>query len=276
MHSIEIGGFSISVALIVLAVTLLIGLVIGKQIAGNLSATAEKIIWQIFWVGLVAARIGFVLKYNEIYFASPWDIIDIRDGGWHTFFGIVAAYLFGFIQIVTTPALRKALSAALLTSLCVWLLGSFLISIPASKDVQLTATPVFTEKGEATSLRNFAGKPTVINLWASWCPPCVREMPVFSSAQKQYPDINFVFLNQGESTDTVKQFLTDRKLILENVLLDPKVAIAKHYQAKGLPTTLFFDADGRLIDKRMGELSHATLIDRLAKIQATSRDRIQR
>ena len=272
MHSIQIGSFTLPGTLIVFAVSMTIALLVGRKIAGKLATVFEKKFWQTFWIGLIAARIGFVLKYWESYFAAPLDIIDIRDGGWHAFAGFGVACLYALMQIAKSHAIKKPLAAALVASFSIFLLGSFLLSMPVEKDVQLTATPVLTLQGGATSLKAFAGKPTVVNVWASWCPPCIREMPVLSKAQQQYPDIHFVFLNQGEAAETVQKFLSARNLTLENVLLDPQGAIAKQYDARGLPTTLFFDATGRLIDKRMGELSHATLMDRLSTIPLSSTD----
>lgn len=272
MHSIQIGNFTLPGTLIVLAVSMTIALLVGKKIAGNVATTFEKKFWQTFWLGLIAARIGFVLKYRDLYFASPLDIIDIRDGGWHAFAGFGVACLYALMQISKTHSIKKSMAAALVASFSIFLLGSFLLSMQVEKDVQLTETPVLALQGGPTTLKAFAGQPTVVNLWASWCPPCIREMPVLSKAQKQYPDIHFVFLNQGETANTVQNFLTARNLTLENVLLDPQGEIARQYHARGLPTTLFFDATGRLIDKRMGELSHATLMDRLSNIQPSSRE----
>lgn len=272
MHSFQIGSFTLPGALIVLAVSVTIGLFVGKRIAGSLTTSVERKFWQTFWVGMIAARIGFVMKYKETYFASPLAIIDIRDGGWHIFAGFGAVCLFGLIQIIQIPAIKKPLGLALLASLSIWLAGSFLFSMSLEKDQHLTAEQVVTLQGETTALSVFAGKPTVVNLWASWCPPCIREMPAFSIAQKQYSDIHFVFLNQGESASTIQKFLTERNLSLENVLLDPQGAIARLYQANGLPTTLFFDATGRLMDKRVGELSHATLMDRLSNMHPSSKE----
>src|SRR5690606_41651094 len=53
-------------------------------------------------------------------------------------------------------------------------------------------------------LARLAGdRPTVVSLWATWCPPCIREMPVLEDAQQRYPGVNFVFANQGEHPETI-------------------------------------------------------------------------
>src|SRR5690606_40886240 len=56
-------------------------------------------------------------------------------------------------------------------------------------------------EGGEVRLPTFIGQPTVVNLWATWCPPCRREMPVLRDAQQRYPDIAFIFANQGESAE---------------------------------------------------------------------------
>ncbi|HWS73851.1 MAG TPA: TlpA disulfide reductase family protein, partial [Quisquiliibacterium sp.] len=110
------------------------------------------------------------------------------------------------------------------------------------------------------------GRPAVVNLWATWCPPCVREMPVLAAAQASKPGIVFVFVNQGEAGERVGQFLAPRGLALENVLLDPGGDLARSVGSRAMPTTLFYDAQGRLRDTHLGALSEATLAARLARL----------
>ena len=118
-------------------------------------------------------------------------------------------------------------------------------------------------EGRSVNLVEFKGKPTVVNLWATWCPPCVREMPMLHQAQVDHPDVNFVFLNQGESADKVGVWLQTRKLLMRNVLMDVDRKAGAAFKHRALPTTLFFDPMGRLVSTRIGELSAATLSKRL-------------
>lgn len=112
-------------------------------------------------------------------------------------------------------------------------------------------------------LKEFEGEPTVVNLWATWCPPCAREMPVLHEAQEKHSKVNFVFLNQGEDRAQVSRWLDQQQLPLRNVLLDPKRQASAAFKQKGYPTTLFFNAKGELVSSRIGELSAATLNQRL-------------
>jgi thiol-disulfide isomerase/thioredoxin len=116
-------------------------------------------------------------------------------------------------------------------------------------------------------LDGFAGRPTVVNLWATWCPPCVREMPVLQQAQRAHSDVHFVFVNQGEPAERVRSWLSGRGLELRNVLIDGRGQAGAAFDQQGLPTTLFFDAEGRLVGRRIGELSSATLGEKLDDVR---------
>ena len=174
---------------------------------------------------------------------------------------MAAAY--AIVAAVRRAGWRKPLAAALGTAGAVWLLGALSLSMMPSQDEALPTLAVQSLEGPAVPLASFQGKPTVVNLWATWCPPCRREMPVLQQAQAQRPDVNFVFLNQGESPDRVRSFLSAQQLPLRNVLLDVHGRAGTELGHRALPTTLFYDAGGRLVDTRVGELSHASLRQRL-------------
>ena len=99
----------------------------------------------------------------------------------------------------------------------------------------------------------------MINLWATWCPPCRREMPVLQNAQHQHQNVTFLFVNQGESMQSVSTFLETQGLNLSNVLFDSGGQLAQKVGSMALPTTLFYSADGRLLGSHLGELSKASL-----------------
>ena len=93
-------------------------------------------------------------------------------------------------------------------------------------------------------------------------------MPALQAGQESNPDIHFVFANQRESKHLVETYLSQEGLALENVLLDQPGILAQEIASHGLPTTLFVDKEGRLIDFRLGELSAATLQDRLDALRS--------
>lgn len=236
--------------------------------AGRLAGRAggvdiEPLLLRILLAGLVAARLAFVVQFRDGYLLEPLTMLDVRDGGWSPLAGVAVAAAYAVVAAVRRASWRKPLAAALGTAGAVWLLGALSLSMMPQEGGQLPPLAVQTLEGPTVPLASFHGKPTVVNLWATWCPPCRREMPVLREAQAQRPDINFVFLNQGEAADRVRSFLAAQDLPLRNVLLDVHGRAGIELGHRALPTTLFYDAGGRLIDTRIGELSHASLRQRL-------------
>ena len=122
-------------------------------------------------------------------------------------------------------------------------------------------------QGQPLELREKLGRPMVINLWATWCPPCRREMPVLAEAQRAHPGVTFVFANQGEGAGEVSAYLASQALQLDNVLLDSDGALGQLVGSRALPTTLFYNAEGRLLGSHLGELSRASLARALEAVK---------
>ena len=227
------------------------------------------------FVGTLATRIielqpgGGIIDFKgsyDDYLKAPLTILDIRDSGWSPLAGFFVAAVYAIAAGLRLPVQREPLGMALGTAALVWTLGTIALSATEGGEERLPALRLLSSDGRTVTLTDFQGKPTVVNLWATWCPPCRREMPVLQQAQADRPDVNFVFLNQGESASQVQTFLTAHKLPLGNVLLDSRREAGAQLGHRALPTTLFFDAHGRMIDTRIGELSRATLNQRLAAI----------
>ena len=88
------------------------------------------------------------------------------------------------------------------------------------------------------------GRAMVINMWATWCPPCQREMPALARAQKLHPDIEFVFVNEGESLEVVRRYLGMVPFQLQHVLVDDGNFWGKAMDSSALPMTLIYGPDG--------------------------------
>lgn len=228
---------------------------------------ADPALWRMLLWGFLAARAAFVLKHLDTYLADPLAIIDIRDGGFVAFAGLLVAFAVGFEQVRRQAALRRPLLAASLAGIAVWTGANFASVAAGPAAAPLPAVTLARLDGGSVAMPAFAGKPVVVNLWATWCPPCRREMPALGAAQASHPDIAFVFVNQAEDAAVVSRYLEGEGLALANVLLDPAKALARATDVMGYPTTLFYDRHGKLAARHMGELSPAQLQERLAALR---------
>lgn len=267
-HVLQLGPLALPLPLLVGFAAIGLGFVAGKRASRTLGFDIEPQLFRVLVVGLVVARLAFVLQWREAYLRAPLGILDIRDGGWDIAVGGAAAFVYALSLVKRAPRLKRPLVAAGATTATLAVIGTIALVAWPGPQPGLPSVALQSPEGKPVALQAFAGKPTVVNLWASWCPPCRREMPVLQQAQAAHPDVNFVFVNQGESAGKVVAFLGDQQLELQNVLLDLQLQAGSRLGRVALPTTLFFDSGGRLVSSRVGELSYATLLHRLAGLGA--------
>ena len=102
--------------------------------------------------------------------------------------------------------------------------------------------------GKAHSLADYAGRPVVLNLWATWCMPCVAEMPALDRLAGELKDIDAAVLplssDRGGVT-VVRAFYASHGIRDLPVLLDPDGAASRKLGVRGIPTTLIIDKDGK-------------------------------
>jgi thiol-disulfide isomerase/thioredoxin len=267
-QAIHIGPLALPVALLLTMAAIALGWLVGQRMARKTGLDAEPLLMVMLAVGVITSRLAFIWQWPEAYLAEPLTMLDIRDGGWEPAAGVVAAFMYGLLRVRSHPALRKPVLAAGLTTglaLAASNIAAVLLAPPA---VPLPAVSLTSLQGPTVSLPDVAGKPTVINQWGTRCAPCGREMPVLQQAQAAHRDVHIVFVNQGEKAQAVRSFLAQRELTLQHVLLDPQLQVGQTLGHRSLPTTLFFDARGQLVSTRIGELSAATLAQRLAAVRA--------
>jgi peroxiredoxin len=102
-------------------------------------------------------------------------------------------------------------------------------------------------KGEAWTLKDQHGKVVLVNFWATWCPPCRKEMPDLQSLYKKYKDKGLVVLAiSDEDLAKVRPFIAEQD-IKYPVLLDPGRQVAKLYNVDGLPQSFVYDRNGKLV-----------------------------
>lgn len=276
MLSVNLGPLGLSVdrllPIVALLVALLVGWLAGRRRGLGIGAGIGAVLPDMLLLGLAVARIVFVVRWFDQYRDQPWSMLDIRDGGFDAWAGVAAALLFAAWRGWRKAALRVPLAAGLLAGALVWggLAGGIHLirqSVPGLPDMQLQ----LLSGGRASIASLAGGKPAVVNLWATWCPPCVREMPVLAAAQQREAGVAFVFVNQGEGAATVERFVVERRLVLGNMLLDPGGELARAVGSRAMPTTLFYDRHGRLVDTHLGALSEASLAAKLDRLKSAAR-----
>ena len=261
--SIAIGPLALPVTLVTFAISLGLGWWVSERVARRRALSVEPALYLVLVTGLIASRLAFVLEYHAAYMDAPLAMLDIRDGGWSPLIGFAAAAICVALLVARRTAYGKPLIAGWGVALYVWLAGMWLTSALQGTPPGLPAITLASLDGTSVNIAGLRGRPVVLNLWASWCPPCRREMPVLQQAQQRRDDVEFVFVNQGEAATKVQAFLSANRLQLRNVLLDSNGQAGMQFNQRALPATLFFDARGHLVATRVGELSPATLAERL-------------
>jgi len=122
--------------------------------------------------------------------------------------------------------------------------------------------------GETLSSGDLAGRPYVVNFWASWCiPACVDEHPVLSDAHRQLgEEVTIVGMLYNDRPADAEAFLTRYGDAGYSHLIDPDGRLAIEFGVTGPPETFFVDADGIVRDKQFGPLTPTLMAERLATI----------
>ncbi len=119
-----------------------------------------------------------------------------------------------------------------------------------------SALPEFTLNDPADKpllLSSLKGKPLLINLWATWCGPCVLEMPMLEKlAAAKAGELKVLTVSQDLEAAPVARFFTEHGLHSVEPWLDPQGSLAAHYGATTLPTTIYYDANGREVWRLIG------------------------
>jgi peroxiredoxin len=112
---------------------------------------------------------------------------------------------------------------------------------------------VTTDSGRTVSRSNFGGRLLVLNFWATWCPPCVQEMPSLDEFQRRLAPAGVVVLGVSvdKSERAYREFLEKAKVSFLTAR-DPSAAISAEYGTFKFPETYVIDARGRVVQKHIG------------------------
>ena len=121
--------------------------------------------------------------------------------------------------------------------------------------------------GKEVSLSDFKGKKVFLNFWASWCPPCISEMPDIEKLYTETKDSDLVILavNLGEDKATVKDFSDTNKYNFK-ILLDTDQSVGKQYNISAIPTSYFIDKEGNIVSTVKGSISLEKMKSYISKL----------
>lgn len=261
---IEVGPFILAAER--LAAILLIGAFLGfASIVGRRSgAPAGDLAWAAILAGVIAARLIYVAIHYEEFLPEPWTILAVWQGGFTPWAGVLAGIAFILIaRKGSRPAIVLAGGAAFLF-LVYMITGNVLerrqqVPFPSGMRVE-------TLNGSEVDLSTLNGQPFVINLWASWCGPCRREMPMLIDVAAS-ASVPVLMINQGETAEQATRFLEREDLPADMILLDPDQRLAAGLGSRALPITVFVDAHGNIRKRHVGEISRAALLEGVERIE---------
>ena len=179
------------------------------------------------------------------------------------------------------PSRKKRWEVLMLMGLVAAILWTVVSRVPSAVGAPLSSSPspregflapdftLDTLDGKKVTLSELRGKIVIINLWATWCPPCRAEMPALENAYEQYKDSGVIILglnvtNQDSERD-IPPFVKEFGLTFP-ILLDRDGSVSALYQLRGLPTTYFVNREGIIRTVVVGGPMNETFIR--SKIEA--------
>lgn len=141
----------------------------------------------------------------------------------------------------------------------------------AAGDPPRAIAPAFSlpdAHGKTVSLKSFRGEPVLLNFWATWCPPCLSELPVLEAAAKEKPHCLHVLgiTESVESPAALTQFAKEHQLSYP-LLIDGN-QVAGLYGVRAHPYSVLVDGEGRTVQTFLGPVTRAQLDQALANVKA--------
>jgi thiol-disulfide isomerase/thioredoxin len=130
-------------------------------------------------------------------------------------------------------------------------LGEF---VPSSQPFAAPAISLTDSDGHTLELAELRGKPVLVNLWATWCEPCLREMPSLERLQLRFGErIAVLAISEDRGGDkTVEPFIAKLGLKSVKVYIDPKSEVGHAFGVRGLPTSFLIDREGKVLGRVEG------------------------
>lgn len=120
--------------------------------------------------------------------------------------------------------------------------------------------------GQNVQIQDYRGKVVLVNFWATWCGPCVEELPLFQKYHELYsPEFVVLAIDNQETVDKVQPFVDQLGLTFE-ILLDLDASVSVLYQAFGLPTSAIIDQEGMIRFQHIGIIGEEQLQNYLTQL----------
>ena len=149
--------------------------------------------------------------------------------------------------------LKVAVQAALLSS---FLLAAGTFGAQFERPEKVPAFTLSDLDGNQISLADYHGQVVLINFWATWCSPCVEELPTMEELRKSLADKPFgiIAINLSEDAETIRSFLERHSIELNfPLVLDAAGETAEKYHVRGLPATMIVDREGKFVFGGVGQ-----------------------
>ncbi|MGZ9236181.1 MAG: peroxiredoxin family protein [Anaerolineales bacterium] len=167
---------------------------------------------------------------------------------------------------ITFPLLLLILGVALIATSAYFIVQDIpaqtdVLTVPVKVNYPAPTLTLLDTQGISRSLTDYRGQVVLVNLWATWCPPCKDEMPAFQSFYEKYRDRGFVVIavNDGDPAADVLQFVEDYRLTFP-VWLDPTyIATEQAFKTLNLPSSFVIDRTGTVQLQWVGGVTLKTL-----------------
>ncbi|MFC4798947.1 redoxin domain-containing protein [Neobacillus sp. GCM10023253] len=294
MQVIQIGTLAISVKWLLLGVGLLIGLFVIKfWVSKTHEAELHKRVFDLLVntliLGFFIWKGSLIILEPSIVMKSPLSLLYFTGGSKGLILAMIGSLIYFVFKgrkiNIPNPLIKKILAVTALSGLIGWTMYDFAFSrTKLDKTVQEGQTvhqnsdeigikegnkaPNFqleNIEGQQVQLSDFKGKKVILNLWATWCPPCKAEMPHMKDfyQEQKGKDVEIVAVNlttSEKNPDRVEQFVKDYGLTFP-VLLDESGEIADVYHAITIPTSYFIDTNGIIHKRIVGPMDKEMMTD---------------
>lgn len=287
-NAFTIGPFLVSTPILGLLVSLFSASWVAGRYAKRVGLEARitrRIVETSLLIGIVGARLAFVAPNWESYRENLWTILFFWQPGYLPVAGLLSGVGYAIWQVRGCPPSQRIVWLRALGSgfaVGVVAFATFLGAISLTSDANVLRTgdkiPDFALNnldGETVRFSDLRGQVVVLNFWATWCPPCRREMPLLENVYQRHGDrgLAIVGVALDEPADVVTRFVDSMGITYpiwvddDNAdALDRTLDIYNQFGETGLPTTLFVGADGAIQKTYVGELSRAFVEQWLRKL----------